>query len=35
LAASTFFYLWTGCNAFMDNPRAGCFIDTLAIPAGY
>jgi hypothetical protein len=35
LAASTFFYLWTGCNAFMDNPRAGCFMDTLAIPSGY
>ena len=35
LAASTFFYLWTGCNAFMDNPRAGFFGDTLAIPSGY
>ena len=35
LAASTFFYLWTGCNAYMDNPRAGFFGDTLAVPAGY
>lgn len=35
LSASTFFYLWTGCNAFNDNPRAGFFADTLSVPSGY
>ena len=35
LSASTFFYLWTGCNAFNDNPRAGFFSNNLSIPTGY
>jgi hypothetical protein len=35
LSASTFFYLWTGVNAFMDNPRAGFFCDSLSVPTGY
>lgn len=35
LNASTFFYLWTGVNAFMDNPRAGFYADSLAVPSGY
>ena len=35
LAASTFFYLWTGCNAFMDKVRAGFFSTNLAVPSGY
>ena len=33
--ASTFFYFWTGCNAFMDNPRAGFLWRHFSIPAGY
>lgn len=35
LAASTFFYLWTGVNVGMENPRAGFYSDSIAIPAGY
>ena len=35
LNTSTFFYLWTGCNAFMDNPRAGFFSTNLTVPSGY
>ena len=35
LAASTFFYLWEGVQTGMDNPRAGCYADSIAIPAGY
>ena len=35
LAASTFFYLWEGVQVGMDNPRAGFFSDSIAIPNGY
>lgn len=35
LATSTFFYLWTGVQVGMENPRAGCYVDTLTVPAGY
>ena len=35
LAASTFFYLWEGVQVGMENPRAGCYVDSIAIPAGY
>lgn len=35
LAASYIFYFVTGFQVFVDNPRAGSFIDSLASPAGY
>ena len=35
LATSSFFYLWTGTNVGMENPRAGCYSDNLSVPAGY
>lgn len=35
LSTSTFFYLWVGENFFMDNPRAGFYADSLAVPSGY
>lgn len=35
LAASTISYLWTGFNLFTDNPRAGVFGSSIAIPSGY
>ena len=35
LAASSFFYLWTGVQIGMENVRAGCYIDNVAIPTGY
>ena len=35
LAASTFFYLWEGVQVGNENPRAGCYVDSVAIPAGY
>jgi hypothetical protein len=35
LAASTFFYLWEGVQVGNENPRAGAYIDTIAIPSGY
>lgn len=35
LAASSFFYLWTGVQIGMENVRAGVYIDTVAIPSGY
>lgn len=35
LAASSFFYLWTGVQIGMENVRAGVYIDTVAIPTGY
>jgi hypothetical protein len=35
LNASTIFYLWTGMNIYNANVRAGCFIDSIAIPSGY
>lgn len=35
LSAATISYLWCGFNVFMDNPRAGCFLDGVTQPAGY
>lgn len=35
LATSTFFYLWEGVQVGNENPRAGAFMDTIAIPPGY
>ena len=35
VAASYLFYFVTGFQLFVDNPRAGAFIDSLASPAGY
>jgi hypothetical protein len=35
IAASTMFYLWTGVNMGNSNPRAGVYIQNVAIPAGY
>ena len=35
LAASSFFYLWTGVNVGCENVRAQVYADTLAIPSGY
>lgn len=35
LNASSIFYIWTGMNVYNSNPRAGAFIDSVAIPTGY
>jgi len=35
LSAATITYLWTGFNVFTDNPRAGVYGSSIAIPAGY
>lgn len=35
IAASINFYLVTGQQLFVDNPRSGAFIDSLATPAGF
>lgn len=35
LSAATISYLWGGFNIFTDNPRAGCFLDGITLPANY
>ena len=35
LTAATITYLWTGFNVFTDNPRAGVYGSSIAIPTGY
>jgi len=35
LSGTTISYLWGGFNFFTDNPRAGIFFDSAAVPAGY
>lgn len=35
LAASTIFYLWTGCNLGNDSVRSGTFGTNIATPSGY
>lgn len=35
VSAATISYLWTGFNVFTDNPRAGVFFDSVALPTGY
>lgn len=35
IQTSVILYLWTGFNIFVDNPRAGCYSTSNAIPSGY
>jgi hypothetical protein len=35
LAASSFFYLWTGVQVGNENVRAGCYMDSISVPTGY